>query len=250
MASRVSAKGKRIEAFPEIPKGAPKWDGRVAVRTPLKREEQPALADRLIIQKREGNVPQIFLGSVFSNKGRHDGRSIAAAAAALYYRGSEWGHTVSILGEKLTQADIEVEALRPALNLLRDFANETKYTGPIQVITGSPSAPGKFLDFSPHPTQHVSLEFAHQIDSFVSENPGVFLTILYAKRNPTLEGFKRSRQLALEAVKRPLTYEYQAPSIHYQRAETRATAIGAWEQRYHENPRHSQAYNSALVTSG
>jgi hypothetical protein len=61
-------------------------------------------------------------------------------------------------------------------------------------------------------------------------------------------GFKRTRHLALEAVKRPLTNEQRPPSIHYQRAATRAAAIGAWEQRYQESSRQSQAYNSALVT--
>jgi len=72
--------------------------------------------------------------------------------------------------------------------------------------------------------------------------------IQYTKRNAALVGFKRTRHLALEAVKRPLPDAQRPPSIHYQRAETRAAAIGAWEQRYQESPRQSQAYNSALVT--
>jgi len=73
------------------------------------------------------------------------------------------------------------------------------------------------------------------------------LVIQYAKKNPTLVGFKRTRHLALEAIKRPLTNEQRPPSIHYQRAETQAAAIGAWEKRYQESPRLSQSYNSALV---
>ena len=170
------------------------------------------------------------------------------AAAVLYYTRSEWGHTACVLGEKLTYADIEVKALHPALNLLRDFVNETKYTGPIQIITGSHTAPGKFLDFSPNATQHASIALAQQIDALLTEHPLAFITVQYAKRNPALEGFKRTHQLALEAVKRPLSNEYEAPSIHYQRAETRAATIETWEQRYHESPKHSQAYDSALVT--
>jgi hypothetical protein len=61
-------------------------------------------------------------------------------------------------------------------------------------------------------------------------------------------GFKRIRKLALEAVKRPLANEERPPSIQYQRAETKAAAIQKWEQCYQESPRHSQAYDSALVT--
>ena len=82
------------------------------------------------------------------------------ATAVLYYTRSEWGHTACILGEKLTYADIEVKVLHLALNLLRDFVNKTKYTGLIQIITGSHTALGKFLDLSPHATQHVLIALA------------------------------------------------------------------------------------------
>jgi hypothetical protein len=248
LASRVSAKGNRIEAFPDLPKSAPQWEGRVSVRTPRKREEQPAYAKYLVNQRTIGIIPQIFMTSVLSNRGRHDDKSVATAAAVLYHKQSEWGHTECTLGVKLTQTDIEVEALRPALLLLRDFIEDTNYAGPVHLITGSPTAPCLFLDFTQPSTQHISLEFARKIDSLLSEHPQISLIIQYAKRNPALVGFKRTHHLALEAVKRPLTNEQRPPSIHYQRAATQAAAIGAWEQRYQESSRQSQAYNSALVT--
>src|SRR6267154_407841 len=247
LASRVSAKGKRIEAFPVVPKGAPFWNGKVSIPTPLKREDQAALTERLVKQHNLGKVPQIFMAGTLSNKGRHDDKSIATAAAVLYHNKTEWGHTKCTLGEKLTRADIEAEMLRPVLRLLADFVTETNYTGPVQMITGSPSAPHSFLNFKQHATQHVSLEFAQKIDSFLADHPQVTLTIEYAKHNPELVGFKRAQSLTLEAVKRPLTNAQRPPSIHYQRAETEAAAVEAWEQRYQENPQCSQAYNSALV---
>jgi hypothetical protein len=248
LAGRVSAKGKRIEAFPDLPEGAPRWEGRVSIQTPLRREEQVVHTEHLVNQRIAGMTPQIFMAGTLSNKGRHDDKSIATAAAVLYHQQSEWGHTECVLGERLTQTDIEVEALRPALLLLSDFASETHYTGPVQLITGSPTAPQSFLKFTQHATQHVSLEYAQKIDTLLAEHPQITLTIQYAKRNPALVGFKRTRHLALEAVKRPLPDEQRPPSIHYQRAETKAAAVRGWEQRYQENPRLSQAYNSALVT--
>jgi hypothetical protein len=237
----------RVEAFPELPEGAPHWDGRVTIRRALTREDQGALSEHLVKQRKVGNIPQIFVAGILSNKGRHDDKSIATAAAVLYHKQSEWGHTECTLGKKLTQADIKVEALRPGLLLLEDFIRGTKYNGPVQIITGSPSAPHLSLNFSQHATQHVSLEFAWKIDSLLMDHPQIYLTIQYAKRNPALVGFKRTQQLALEAVKRPLMNTQRPPSTHYQRAETKAAAIGAWEQRYQENPRRSQAYDSALV---
>lgn len=57
-------------------------------------------------------------------------------------------------------ADVEVEALCPVLILLRDFANETGYVGPVQLIIYSPMVPKQFLDFFQHTTQHISIDLA------------------------------------------------------------------------------------------
>ena len=61
-------------------------------------------------------------------------------------------------------------------------------------------------------------------------------------------GFKRSRHLVLEAVKKPPLNMQRPPSVQYQRAESKAIALKDWEQQFYENPRQSQAYNSALTT--
>jgi len=87
------------------------------------------------------------------------GRFVATASAVSHHAQSEWGYTECILGEKLTQADIEVEALRPA-RTLGDFVKENGYSGSVQLITGS------------------------TIDSLLTEHPQIPLTIQYAKRTP------------------------------------------------------------------
>ena len=226
----------------------PQWEGRVSVRPLLTGEEQETHGKHIADQLHEGKTPQIYIGGVVSNKGRHDGKSVATAAAVLYHKKVEWGHAECTLGEKVTQGDVEVEALRPALRLLGDFANGADYLGPVQIISGSHTALHLFLDFSQHAAQHASLEFARTIDSLLKDHRGITITLQHVKRNPALVGFKRTRHLALEAVKRPLINEQRPPSINYQRAETKAAAIEAWEKRYQESPRTSQAYNSALVT--
>jgi hypothetical protein len=116
-----------------------------------------------------------------SNKGRHDGRSIATAAAVLYHKGSEWGHTERILGEKLTQVDIDLETMLPALLLLGDFARETNHTGVVQLITGSPSTPHQVFNFKQHATQHVSVNLAWKTNTLFAEHPHLSLILIYAK---------------------------------------------------------------------
>ena len=247
MANRISARGNRVEAFPELPEGAPHWNGKVSALPPVPREGQTAHTTHLLRQRTEGKTPQIFMTGILSNKGRHDDISVAATAATLYHKQTEWGHTESILGDKLTQADAENEALRSALALLGDFVKDTNYEGPIQLITGTPTALSHFINFSQHATQHASVEFAWKIDSLLKTHPQITISLQAAKRSPELVGFKRTRHLALEAVKRPLPNEQRPPSIHYQRAVTRAEAIGAWERRYQTSPRQSQAYDSTLI---
>jgi len=95
----------------------------------------------------------------------------------LYYRKVEWGHTEQVLGRKLTQADIDLEVFQLALLLLEDFAKETQYTGEVQLLTDSPSAPQQLLDFGQHATQHASLTAAWKIDALLTDHPQLVLKI-------------------------------------------------------------------------
>jgi len=196
----------------------------------------------------KGPIPQIFMSATVSNKGRHDDKSVAAAAAVMYHARTEWGHTKSVLGDKRTQEDSEVEAFRSALLLLGDFVKENDYKGPVLLVTGSATALHRFLNFSQHDTQYLSLEFAQTIDTLLTTYTQISLTIEFAKKSSALVGFKRARHLVLEAAKGPLADSQYPPSIQYQRAESKAAAVSAWERQYYDNPRRSQAYDSALTT--
>jgi hypothetical protein len=64
----------------------------------------------------------------------------------------------------------------------------------------------------------------------------VFRAGVSPQLSPTLIGFRRARQLTLEAVRRPLANTQQPPSLHFQRAENKTTAIAEWGKLYQENP--------------
>ena len=204
LASRVPAKGNCIEAFPNFPRDAPWWKGKVSISILLKGEEQVVYSIYLINQHMVGEILQVFMEGILSNRGWYDNKSIAMAAAILYYKKTEWEHTESVLGEKLAKADIEIEALCPALTLLGDFVKETNYIGLVHLITGLPTAMQLFLNFKQHAIQHISLDLAWKIDSLLIEYIQISLIIQYAKSNPDLDSLKRARKLAIEAVKRPL----------------------------------------------
>jgi hypothetical protein len=248
LASRVNPNGPRIEAFPNTPLGAPRWGGRVTVFPIATRDEREAQAARLLQLRMAGTTPLIFLNAAYTNKGRHDDKSLGASAAVLYYAGKEWGHAEHILGNQVTKTDAEVSALRPALALLSDFLLSFQYAGPVQLVTGSAEATTLFLKLKPSTTQHLSIEFSHYLDNLLSIYPGVTLTIEHAKRDPTLVGFKRARHLLLEAIKRPGNNNYNLISIDFQRAESKAAALQAWEKRFYDTHHTSQAYDSTLTS--
>jgi hypothetical protein len=179
----------------------PQWGDQVSVRPRLRKEEQEEQGRQLLEQLKVGKTAQVYMTGILSNKGRHNGKSVATVAAVLYHKGTEWGRTECPLGKKVTQADVDVEALRPALRLLGNFAVQTNYSGPVELITGSSTAPSLCLDFSQHTMQHVALNCAQSIDTLLTAHPSIAISIQYAKRSPALVGLRRARHLTLDSVK-------------------------------------------------
>ncbi|KAN0103964.1 hypothetical protein V8E52_011460 [Russula decolorans] len=167
------------------------------------------------------------------------------ADSATKIKDAQWD---VIIGAARRFAKIIRKPANSAVVILDDDVGGTSSMVNLRANLVESDTPRRFLDFSQHTAQHVSLELAGKIDLLLVEHPQLYLTIQHVKQTPALAGFKRIRKLALEAVKRPLANEERPPSIQYQRAETKAAAIQEWEQRYQESPRRSQAYDSALVT--
>jgi hypothetical protein len=209
---------------------------------------EPASRSRPRLRDQFKLSPLIFINAAHTNKGSHNDKSISAAAAVLYYTGTEWGHAELVFGDQATRSDAEVGAMRPALALLSDFLLSFRYTGPVHIVTGSTEATGLFLNFGQHTMQHFSVEYARSIDNLLTVHPELTLTIQHAKRDPTLVGFKRTRHLLLEAIKRPRNNNKNLKSISFQRAESKVAALQAWGQRFYDTPRSSQAYDSALTS--
>jgi hypothetical protein len=116
------------------------------------------------------------------------------------------------------------------------------------MVTGSVEATGLFLAIGQHTTQHFSVEYARTIENLLTTHPELTISIVQAKHDPTLVGFKRTRHLILEAVKRPRNNIKDLKSIKFQKAESKAAALQAWDQRFYDTPHTPQAYDSALTS--
>ena len=118
----------------------------------LTQEKRKTQTTQLENLRAAGKTPLIYLNAAHTNKGRHDDKSLAAAAAVLYYSGQEWGHAEHVFGDWVTRSDAEVSTMRPALALLSDFLISVQYSGPVHIVTGSAEANALFLKLGHHTT--------------------------------------------------------------------------------------------------
>ena len=89
LATRIPSKGTRIEAFPEIPPGAPSWNGRVHVIPKQKDWDYEIVTNALTTACRDDTLVNIFCNGIRSNRGRDDGKQLGATSAVLYHEGKE-----------------------------------------------------------------------------------------------------------------------------------------------------------------
>jgi hypothetical protein len=111
LASRVDPDGPHIESFPNTPPGTPNWEGRVTILPIPPRDERRDQTAHLVDLRVAGTIPLIFINAAYTNKGRHDDKSLGAAVAVLYYTGKEWGHAEHVFRDRVTRTDAEVGAL-------------------------------------------------------------------------------------------------------------------------------------------
>ena len=86
LAARVPANGLRIEAFPEIPPGAPMWNSRVQVIPKQKDWDYEVITNALTTACQEGSLVNLFFFGVRSNMGRDDGKQLGATSRSIIPR--------------------------------------------------------------------------------------------------------------------------------------------------------------------
>jgi hypothetical protein len=250
LASRVSAKGPRVLHFPDLPPEAPSWGGRVSCLPRQDNQDYPLIAELLVNQCKEGKAVNIFTTGTYSNKHREDGKQLGAASAVLYHLGRDWKHTEKVFGETVTEADAALRALTPALDVLADFLSTQQFEVPLKVFIASPSncTISKALNTNPHHEQSVTIENVEKLGELLTAFPHVNIQLLWLPRSIPFVGFKRAKQLALEAIRTADPNPEEEPhTIKHQKQKTKQAAIASWAKRWHESPRTSLAYRTALT---
>ena len=249
LAASVSPNGPRIDPFPDMPLGAPSWNGRVKVTPKNADWDYSEVTNALTEACREGRLINIYCDAVVSNKDRDDGKQLGAASAILYHEGREHKHIEKVFGESVTEADAQIRSLTPGLDALTAFLA----TKPVQHQTlavflfPSNLTLTRTLDASPHEEQPVSMGHLTKLGELLATYPNTQVRLQWLPRKVPFIGFRRARQLAFEAIRTAVPTElFEPQSIKKQKEISKRTVIATWEGRYYSNPRSSMAFKTAL----
>ena len=249
LAARVPTDGPRIDPFPELPPGAPSWNGRTKLIPKHTDWDYHEVTNALTEACREGHTVNIFCDAVISNKDRDDGKQVGAASAVLYHEGREHGLSKRNFGDSVTEADALTRSLTPGLEALTTFLDTKSNEYHMLIVFLIPSNPAlnRMLDATPHEEQKTSIGHLTKLGELLSTYPHITVRLQWLPRMVPVEGLQRARQLAFEAICTTDPTELRAPqSIKKQKEAAKRTAIADWEKRYYNNPRTSMAFKTAI----
>jgi hypothetical protein len=176
---------------------------------------------------------------------------LGATSAVLYQEGKQRRHTERILGETVTEADASFRAIHEGLSVLTHFLGNlaTQQSNFITISTPSTSAASKALDASPHEDQNESILVLRKLSDILEAYPDTKIVLLWLPRKAPFVGFRRAKQLALEAIRTADIADIIEPhTIKSQKKSSKDDAIAAWAKKWHEAPHTSKAYQTALTT--
>ena len=251
LAARVPPKGPRIEPFPDLPAGAPLWDGRVTIIPKRDDLDYAQVSDALSESCRLGQTTNVYCEAVVSNRNRDDGKQLGAASATLYQRGKERRHLEKVFGESITVADTRTRALTPGLDAITlHLANKpTQRQETITILLSSSSALSRALDPSTHEEQETALHHLEALGKILNAFPNINVVLQWLPKKIPFVGFRRAKQLALEAIRTADAANLEDPqTIKNQKKTAREAAINAWATKWHQAPRTSLVYTTVLRT--
>ena len=251
LAARVPAGGPRINPYPVLPIGAPLWDGRIKLIPKNNNWEYALISEDLKNACHRGLSTNIYCEALLSNKNRDDGRQLGAAAAVLFHEGRESNNAGKVFGETLTPSDTWIRALTPALEAISlHLANKpTPTQESFRILLPSNPALLRMLDPTTHEEQAVSLGHLERLGELLTAFPGIDITLQWLPRKTLFGGFRRAKQLAFHAIRTTAQADIKEPfSLKKLKETAKDGAIAKWAERWHQAPRTSLAYRTAIRT--
>jgi hypothetical protein len=152
---------------------------------------------------------------------------------------------------RLSELDIMLRALQSGIDALTFFldTHPNQQHKLVTITVPSDVAINRALDASPHGDQAESIKILERISGLIDKYPNINITFLWLPKKSQFVGFKRTKQLALEAVRTAnLTNVNEPQTLSNQMKQAEHAAIAAWAEQYNQSPLTSMAYRVALTT--
>ena len=147
-------------------------------------------------------------------------------------------------------SDTALRTVTLTIEMLTDFLSGQQPDTQLLVLSFITSnfAINNILDPSTHDEQADSLDCLNKIGELMDTYSNLKIRLLWLPRKIPFVGFKRAKQLALEAVHTmPLMPNSEPHTIKNQTKKTKETAIASWAERWHQLPHTSLAYQTVLT---
>ena len=252
LASKAPPGGPHIDPFPTLPPGAPQWDGRVTLIPKQEGWDYPLVSEEIKNACHQGLTTNVYCEAILSNRDREDGRQLGAAAAMLYHKGRERGHSAKVFGDTVTITDAWTRALTPALDAITALlsSKHAQVQETFKILLPSSAAMANALDPSTHDEQATSIRHLEKLGELLASYPNTAFILQWLPKKIRFAGFRRAKQKALIAIRStaPANIATEPPSIKKLKETARDTAIAAWAEKWHRATHTSMAYRTALRT--
>ena len=186
LASKAPPGGPHIDPFPTLPPGAPQWDGRVTLVPKQEGWDYPLVSEEIKNACHQGLTTNVYCEAILSNRDREDGRQLGAAAAMLYHKGRERGHSAKVFGDTVTITDAWTRALTPALDAITALlsSKHAQVQETFKILLPSSAAMANALDpSSTHDEQATSIRHLEKLGELLASYPNTVVGRLYGGSN-------------------------------------------------------------------
>ena len=162
--------------------------------------------------------------------------------AALYANNLEIGHAVRHLGATATDFDTDLATLVTAVNQAQLSLNQHAFPQ-VTIFSTNPAAIQAITNLCPHMGQSFSRDFCSTLTQIFLAFRSTRINLEWCPSATSIAGIKRCIDLAQTNAANPWPPNHREPNtIAFQKASSKASAIAAWQARWHNADRRTQAY--------
>ena len=184
----------------------------------------------------------IFSRGSKSNWHREDNLQPAAGIAVLFKDGQECGQSTRTLGNTATDFDADLCALTIAAALAKNFLT-LHPSHHVTIYSTNPAAIQAITNLRPPAGQFFALEFRSSLTEIFASSRTTRVSLEWCPSKVSITGFRRCIDLARANTAAPLPPDHQEPhTIAHQKSSSKELALSAWQARWHNADRRSQAF--------